>query len=169
MAMQSLRLEKGYPLYGNDINEDYTPFHVGLDRWIKFTKREFIGRDALLEVQERGPEERWVGLALESEIPATVDDKVLSIGDIAAVREKIYTGSSAEDYEEDVLPGSEVVGHITFSTRGHTVEKMLAMAYVATQHAWPGGKLVVEVNGRPRVATVTPTPFFDPQGMRLKS
>jgi glycine cleavage system aminomethyltransferase T len=52
-AMQTLRLEKAFPLYGNDINEDYTPFHVGLDRWIKFTKREFIGRDALLEVQER--------------------------------------------------------------------------------------------------------------------
>jgi aminomethyltransferase len=169
MAMQSLRLEKGYPLYGNDINEDYTPFHAGLDRWIKFEKREFVGRDALLGVQERGADERWVGLTLDSAIPANVDDKVLSIGDIVAVKEKIYTGSEAEGYEEDVLPGSEVIGHITISARGHTVEKVLAMAYVATHHAWPGKKLVVEVNGRPRIATVTPTPFFDPQGMRLKS
>ena len=169
MAMQSLRLEKGYPLYGNDINEDYTPFHAGLDRWIKFEKREFVGRDALLRVQEQGADERWVGLTLDSAIPANVDDKVLSISDIVAVKEKIYTGSEAEGYEEDVLPGSEVIGHVTISARGHTVEKVLAMAYVATHHAWPGRKLVVEVNGRPRIATVTPTPSFDPQGMRLKS
>jgi aminomethyltransferase len=169
MAMQSLRLEKGYPLYGNDINEDYTPFHAGLDRWIKFTKREFVGRDALLGVQEQGADERWIGLVLDSAIPASVEDKVLAIGDIMAVKEKIYTGSSAEDYEEDILPGSEVIGHITFSARGHTVEKVLAMAYVASHHAWPGKKLVVEVNGRPRIATVASTPFFDPQGMRLKS
>jgi len=168
-AMQSLRLEKGYPLYGNDINEDYTPFHVGLDRWIKFEKREFVGRDALLEVQERGPQERWVGLVLDSPIPATTDDKVSTVGDIAAHREKIHTGSEAEDYEDEVLPGSEVVGRITFSARGHTVEKMLAMAYVQAHHAWPGNRLVVDVNGRPRTATVAPTPFFDPQGVRIKS
>jgi aminomethyltransferase len=168
-AMQSLRLEKGYPLYGNDINEDYTPFHVGLDRWIKFSKREFVGREALLRVQELGPEERWVGLVLDSAIPAGVRDKVSTIGDVLAVREKIYTGSEAEDYEEDVLPGSEVVGHVTFSARGHTVEKMLAMAYVQSHQAWPGKRLVVEVNGRPRTATVASTPFFDPQGVRIKS
>ena len=38
-TMQTLRLEKAYPLYGNDINEEVTPFHVGLDRWIRFDKR----------------------------------------------------------------------------------------------------------------------------------
>jgi glycine cleavage system aminomethyltransferase T len=69
-AMQTLRVEKGLPLYGNDVNERYTPFHVGLDRWVKFEKREFVGRDALLRVQERGPDERWVGLILDSEVAA---------------------------------------------------------------------------------------------------
>jgi aminomethyltransferase len=88
---------------------------------------------------------------------------------VAAVKEKIHTGSQAHDYEEDILAGSEVVGHVTFSAKGHTVDKMLAMAYVKSFHAWPGGRLVVAVKGRPRVATVTPTPFFDPQGMRLKA
>ena len=53
-AMQSLRIEKALPLYGDDITEELTPFHVGLDRWIRFDKRDFIGRDALLRVQERG-------------------------------------------------------------------------------------------------------------------
>jgi aminomethyltransferase len=88
---------------------------------------------------------------------------------VAAVKEKIHTGSQAHDYEEDILAGSEVVGQVTFSAKGHTVDKMLAMPYVKSFHAWPGGRLVVTVKGRPRVATVTPTPFFDPQGMRLKA
>jgi len=54
LAMQTLRLEKAYALYGNDLNENYTPFHVGLDRWIKFDKGEFIGREALLRVRDEG-------------------------------------------------------------------------------------------------------------------
>jgi aminomethyltransferase len=168
-AMQSLRLEKGYPLYGNDVHEHVTPFHVGLDRWIRFDKREFVGRDALLRVQEQGPDERWVGLVLDSEVAADPDDKVSTIGDVAAVREKIPTGSEAHDYEEEVRPGGEVIGRVTVSAKGHTVGKMLAMAYIKPFHAWPGSRLVVAVKGRPRVATVTPTPFFDPQGMRLKA
>ncbi len=168
-AMQTLRLEKGYPLHGNDVNERVTPFHVGLDRWIRFDKREFVGRDALLRVQERGPDERWVGLVLDSEVPADLDDKVSTIGDVAAVKEMIHTGSEAHDYEEEIRPGSEVVGRVTVSAKGHTVGRMLAMAFVRPFHTWPGSRLVVAVKGRPRVATVTPTPFFDPQGMRLKA
>lgn len=53
LAMQSLRMEKAFPLYGPDMNDEVTPFHVGLaDRWIRFDKREFVGREALLRVQE---------------------------------------------------------------------------------------------------------------------
>src|SRR4028118_1894553 len=70
-AMQSLRIEKSLPLYGPDISEDDTPFHVGLSRWIRLEKRDFVGREALLRLQERGLERRWTGLTLESEVPAT--------------------------------------------------------------------------------------------------
>jgi aminomethyltransferase len=65
LAMQSLRIEKALPLYGRDITEELTPFNVGLDRWIRFDKREFIGRDGLLRVQEEGIRERFVGLVLD--------------------------------------------------------------------------------------------------------
>ncbi|MDP9475197.1 MAG: aminomethyltransferase family protein, partial [Actinomycetota bacterium] len=53
-AMQSLRIEKAFPLYGPDIDESRTPFHVGLGRWIRFDKRDFIGREALLRTRYRG-------------------------------------------------------------------------------------------------------------------
>jgi len=169
LAMQSLRLEKGYPLYGADVNEDYTPFHVGLDRWIKFEKREFMGREALLRVQESGLTERWVGLVLESDYPAGANDKVFGIGDVATFKEKKFSGSQAGDYEDELRPAQDEIGHITFSARGHTLEKMLAMAYVQTSHTWPGSKLLVQIRGRYILATVTPTPFFDPAGARLRA
>jgi aminomethyltransferase len=169
VAMQTLRLEKAYPLYGNDISEEITPFHVGLERWIRFDKRDFIGREALLHVQERGLEQRWVGLVLDSELPAPVDAKIWSIGQVATAEERMFSGPEAGAAKERELPGREEVGHVTYSNRGHSVGKMLAMAYVRTTHAWPGSRLLVEINDRPVLAIVTPTPFFDPQGARLRA
>jgi glycine cleavage system aminomethyltransferase T len=46
---------------------------------------------------------------------------------------------------------------------------MLALAYMRTSHAWPGSRVLVVSNGRPRAATVTATPFFDPEGVRLRA
>jgi aminomethyltransferase len=168
-AMQSLRLEKALVLYGNDVNENYTPFHVGLERWIRFDKRNFIGREALLRVQARGLSERWVGLVLESPTPAAYPDKIYNIRDVATVREKIQSGSEAQAYRDTLTPGRDQVGYVTASARGHTVGQMLAMAYVRTEHAWPGSNLLVDINGRLTLAKVTPTPFFDPQGVRMRT
>jgi len=166
-AMQSLRLEKALVLYGNDINENYTPFHVGLERWIRFDKRDFVGRDALLRVQAEGLTERWVGLVLDSPEAATYADRVYSVGQVDTVSDKIYTGSEAGERMETVVPGPEV-GYITFSSRGHTVGKMLAMAYINVQYSWPGAKLLVNINDRYVPARVVQTPFFDPQGVRMR-
>jgi aminomethyltransferase len=166
--MQSLRIEKAFPLYGNDLHEGVTPFHAGLDRWIAFDKREFVGRAALLRVQETGIQERWVGLALESSSPAAPGDPIYSVGDIASFRAKKLSGGEAGEEEEGVLPG-ERIGHVTASALGHSLGKTLAMAYVRTTHAWPGSKLVVISNGRPVVAVVSQTPFFDPSGARMRA
>ncbi|HXF60480.1 MAG TPA: aminomethyltransferase family protein, partial [Caldilineaceae bacterium] len=112
LAMQSLRIEKAFPLYGHDLHEGVTPFHAGLDRWIAFEKREFIGRSALLRVQETGIQERWVGLVLESSNPATPGDPIYSVGDIASFRAKKLSGAEAGEQEEAALPG-ERIGHVT--------------------------------------------------------
>ena len=167
-AMQSLRLEKAFPLYGNDIGEDRTPFHMGLDRWIRFDKRDFLGREALLRVQEQGISERWVGLTIQGDLPAASMAKVWSIGAVTPGDEKVLSGPEAGTLKDRVLPADEI-GHVTFSDRGHTVGKTLALAYVRTSHAWPGSRVLVDVRGKPVPATVTPTPFFDPQGARLRA
>jgi aminomethyltransferase len=169
LAMQSLRIEKSLPLYGPDISESDTPFHVGLSRWIRFDKRDFIGREALLRIQDRGLDRRWVGLTLESEVPAALGDKVYSVGDVATLRETVETGAEAGEREDTVLPGDRQVGRVTSSAVGHSVGKVLAMAYVDTAHSWPGNNLVVAINGRPIPARVSPTPFFDPENARTRS
>ena len=167
-AMQSLRIEKALPLYGNDINENYTPFHVGLDRFIRFDKREFLGRDALLAVQDLGIRERWVGLVLHGPTPADANDPIYTVGDVASFRALRLSGPESSEQADERLPG-ELVGHITASNRGHSVGKTLALAYVSVTHAWPGANLLVMIAGRPVAATVTATPFFDPEGSRMRA
>jgi hypothetical protein len=67
------------------------------------------------------------------------------------------------------MPGDRQIGRVTSSAMGHSVGKMLAMAYVETAHSWPGNNLIVEINGRPIVARVAQTPFFDPENARIRS
>ena len=168
-AMQSLRIEKALPLAGPDIplDESRTPFHLGLDRWIRFDKHDFVGRDGLLRVQEHGVGERWVGLVLESNIPAPASARVLAMSDFAPQRRVRKSGARAEEVIESKSVGAQV-GVITSSAKGHSVGKMLALAYVQTTHAYPGAQLMVEVAGEPCSAKVVPTPFFDPAGARLR-
>jgi aminomethyltransferase len=167
-AMQTLRLEKAFPLYGNDINENYSPFHMGLDRWIRFDKRDFIGRQALLRIQEQGLDERWVGLTVQGDVPAPVDAKVYSVGRVATSEERMFSGPEAGTSKDKAQPGDEV-GHVTYSNRGHSVGKILALAYVRASHSWPGSRLLIAIGDRYVPAVVTPTPFFDPQGARLRA
>lgn len=167
-AMQSLRIEKAFPLAGPDIDGTQTPFEVGLHRWIRFDKRDFIGRDALLYAQDRGLDQRWVGLVLDGDAPAANGDPIYSVADIATFRERMFTGSEAGE-ELDMEQAGSQVGRVTSSARGHSVGKVLALGYVSVTHSWPGARLIVLVNGRPVVATVANTPFFDPQGIRLRA
>lgn len=168
LAMQSLRIEKAFPLYGPDINDELTPFHIGLDRWIRFDKREFIGREALLRVQEQGVDSRWVGLVLDGVTPANAGDPIHAVGDVATQRTRRKSGSEAGEQSDSASAGA-AIGRVTSSAIGYSVGKTLALGHLRTTHAWPGSKLIVMIAGRPVGATVTPTPFFDPSGARLRA
>jgi aminomethyltransferase len=169
LAMHSLRIEKALVLYGVDLDETRTPFEAGLDRWVRFEKRDFVGRDALLRAQERGLEERIVGLTIEGELPAQAGAAVYPLGAVEPQGRRHFSGPEAGATLDTALPAAEAVGRVTTSVRGHTVGKVLALAYVRTSHAWSGARLLVEVGGRHVPAAVTPTPFFDPQGARLRA
>ncbi|WP_318013219.1 aminomethyltransferase family protein [Mesorhizobium sp. CO1-1-11] len=142
LAMFTLGLEKAYPAHGIDMDETRTPFHVGLDRWIKFDKGDFIGRDALLKVRDKGLDERWTGLVLDGDKPAATDTRVMADGEDAGV--------------------------VTYSDHGYSLGKVLATAHLRLPFTGVGTKLSIAIDGKPTRAVVVPMPFFDPEGARLR-
>ena len=138
-AMFTLGLEKLYPAHGIDMDERFTPFHVGTDAFIKFDKGDFIGRDALLRTRDTGVSTVWVGLELTGDMPAPDLTPVMAEG--------------------------RQIGHITYSDHGYSVGAVLATAHIQKEFAADG--TVVTVLGQP--ATVARKAFFDPEGLRLRS
>ena len=115
-----------------------------------------------------GIDRRWVGLVLDGEVPAGRQRAGLEHRPGRHDRGARVQRPGGRRVEGKAQPGAEV-GHVTYSARGHTVGKMLAMAYVQVAHSYPGSRLLVEIGDRPLPATVAPTPFFDPQGARLRA
>jgi len=142
LAMFTLGLEKAYPAHGIDMDETRTPFHVGLDRWIKFDKGDFIGREALLKVRDKGPDERWTGLILDGGKPAATDARVMADGEDAGI--------------------------VTYSDHGYSLGKVLATAHLRLPFTAVGTELSIDIDGKPTRAVVAPMPFFDPEGVRLR-
>jgi len=136
-ARDTLRLEAGMPLYGNELGPDTTPMEAGLDRLVKFDKTgDFVGRTALESAREAGPRKRLVGLGLRGR-------------GIARHGYPVY------------LPGQEApVGEVTSGTLSPTLGEAIAMAYVPVSAAPPGTMLEVGVRATRVPADVVPLPFY---------
>lgn len=142
-AMFTLGLEKLYPAHGIDMDESRTPFHIGLDAFIRFDKGPFIGRDALLRLRDAPPSEIWAGLRLE--------------------------GSSLAETGAAVMADGVQVGHVTYCDHGHSVGAVLATAHLDRAAATEGQVLSVMVGGKAVSAQVSRKAFFDPEGTRLRA
>jgi 4-methylaminobutanoate oxidase (formaldehyde-forming) len=144
-AIDSLRLEKGYRVWGADITPDETPYEGGVGFCVKLDKDGgFIGRDALAEAKERGPRTRLVCLLLE-------DPRSVALSN------------------EPVRVGEKIVGRVTTGGYGYTVGKSIAYAYVPPEHAEPGTAVAVEIFGRWIDGEVAREPLFDPEGERVRA
>jgi glycine cleavage system aminomethyltransferase T/glycine/D-amino acid oxidase-like deaminating enzyme len=141
-AIDSLRLEKGYRVWGSDISPDDTPFEAGLGFAVKLDKGDFIGRDALLAAGE--PSRRLACLVLD-------DQRSVALG------------------SEPVRVGGEVVGRVTSGGYGYTVERSIAYAYLPASSAAPGTRVEVEIFGKWIPGTAVAEPFFDPKGERIRA
>ncbi len=134
-ARDTLRLEAGMPLYGNELDRRTNPYEAALGRVVKLGKRgPFVGREALEKVARDGTTRRLVGLVL---------------------RER---GIARHGYP--VLVGGAPAGVVTSGTMSPTLGAPIAMAYVPTAHAEPGTMLAVEIRGTPVAAEVVPLPFY---------
>ena len=140
-AIDSMRLEKGYRVWGADITPDDTPYEAGLGFAVKLDKGEFIGREALLAASE--PERRLACITL-------ADPRAVALG------------------SEPVRIDGELVGRVTSGGYGYTVERSIAYAYVPAESATPGQPVDVEIFGEWVAGEVAPEPLFDPAGERLR-
>jgi glycine cleavage system T protein (aminomethyltransferase) len=134
-ARDTLRLEAGMPLYGNELDRSTNPYEAGLGRVVKLGKEgPFTGRQALERVAHDGTGRKLVGLALR--------------------------GRGIARHGYPVLAEGVQTGVVTSGTMSPTLNAPIAMAYVAPGHAEPGTMLAVEIRGAPVAAEVVPLPFY---------
>ncbi len=133
-ARDSLRLEAGMPLYGNELDRDTNPFEANLGRVVKLDKGDFVGRDALAAVKEAGPRRKLIGLQM-------VDNAIPRAG-----------------YE--VRAGGEPIGRVTSGTLSPTLGTKIAMAMVPAELAGVGNSFEVVVRERPYRAEQVKLPFY---------
>jgi glycine cleavage system aminomethyltransferase T len=144
-AIDSLRLEKGYRVWGADITPDETPYEGGLGFAVKLDKEgDFIGRDALAQAKEKGPRTKLCCLTLE-------DPRSVALGN------------------EPVRVGGEIAGRVTTGGYGYTVERSIAYAYLPPEHADAGTEVEVEIFGEWIAGEVATEPLFDPKGERIRA
>ena len=143
-AMDSLRLEKGYPAWKTDLTHEFSPLEASLERFVDLAKPDFVGREALLRQREQGIRQRLVPLRVES---AEFDAPFCS---------SVYLGALR-------------VGLVGSAGYGHTLERSLALAYVRADLAAVGTRLEVGVLGERREATVAQAPLYDPENVRLRA
>jgi aminomethyltransferase len=136
-ARDTLRLEMGYALYGNDITAETSPLQAGLAWIVKLNKGEFIGRDALLKEKAEGVKRRLVGFEL-------VDRGV------------------ARPHYPIVVEGRQV-GEVTSGTMSPSLQKAIGLGYVPSEYAKVGTPVQIDIRGRLSQARVAPTPFYPPQ------
>ena len=141
-AIDSLRLEKGYRVWGADITPDDTPYEAGLGFAVKLDKGEFTGREALLGRQE--PERKLCCLTL-------ADPRTVALG------------------SEPVRVDGQAVGRVTSGGYGYTVERSIAYAYLPAADAVPGREVEVESFGERVAAEVAAEPLFDPASERVRA
>jgi glycine cleavage system T protein (aminomethyltransferase) len=133
-ARDTLRLEMGYPLHGNDISEDRTPLEAGLSWAVAFDKGDFRGRDALVRQKEEGIPARLRGLRMADRL----------------IPRAHYP----------VFAGGEEVGKTTSGSFSPTLRVGIGMAYLR-ERLQPGERVEVDVRGRRGEAEIVKPPFVD--------
>jgi dimethylglycine oxidase len=142
-AFDSLRLEKGYRLWGADIHTDYTPFEAGIGWAVRLDKGEFIGREALVKHKAEGLTRKLCCLRIDQ--PGAV-----LLG------------------KEPIVYDGKPVGYVTSTNYGYSVGTLIAYGYLPIALSSAGTSVAIEYFGTPVTASVTDEPLFDKEMARLK-
>jgi aminomethyltransferase len=135
-SRNTLRLEAAMALYGHEISDSVNVFEAGLERYAKLDKGDFVGRDALVKIQqESGPKRKLVGL------------------------EMIERGIGRDGYPVFSLDGKRI-GEITSGSPAPFLKKNIALAFVPVEFTALDTEVAVEIRGQMVKAKVVPTPFY---------
>lgn len=133
-ARDTLRLEKGFCLYGNEINENISPLEAGLG-WITKLNKDFIGKDVIAQQKENGIEKKLIGFKL------------------------IERGVPRQDYK--ILDENEnEIGVVTSGTQSPVLKEGIGMGYVKTDLAEAGNQILIQVRNKTIKAEIVKTPFI---------
>jgi aminomethyltransferase len=134
-ARDTLRFEPNLPLYGHELGKDKNPLEAGFGRFVALDKDiEFIGQQALQEIEENGYEIKLVGL------------------------EMIDRGIPREGYE--LLKDGEKIGEVTTGSYSPTLEKNIGLGYVKAEYSEVGTEIEVQIRRRTVKAKVVSLPFY---------
>jgi glycine cleavage system aminomethyltransferase T len=143
-AFESLRLEKGYRLWGTDIHTEFNPLESGLNFSVKMRKRDFIGKSSLENISEDGPKRSLSCLVLDNPSHLVMGKEPI-----------IYKGKR--------------VGYVTSANYGYTTGKSIAYGYLPKNLNNPGQTLKIEYFGQSYSATVSEEPLYDPKMDKLRN
>jgi len=143
-ALKSLSIEKGFGSWATEYRPIYGALETGLDRFVRYDKPAFMGRDAALAERDAGPKRK---LCL-FDVDASDAD---CIGD------------------EAIWCHGEVIGWVTSGAYGHSVGKSLALGYVDATKAGDAIDFEIEIIGDKRPAKCLSAPPFDPSGARMRA
>lgn len=133
-ARDTLRLEMGFCLYGNDINDTTSPLEAGLGWITKFTKN-FTNSENLKAQKEAGVKRKLVGFEL------------------------VDKGIPRHDYDIVDASGNKI-GIVTSGTMSPSLNKAIGLGYVPTELATPGSEIYISVRDKALKAVVVPIPFY---------
>lgn len=143
-AIDSMRLEKGYRVWSQDVTPETTPYEAGLGFCVKLDKPGgFEGRDALVAARARGVTRRLRALLLD-------DPRAVALG------------------REPIRVAGTVLGRVTSAGFGHSIGRSIAYGYLPPE-VTPGARAEIDLFGTWAGATVAAEPLFDPAGARVRA
>ena len=143
-AFDSLRLEKGYRLWGNDIHTEYNPYEAGIGFAVRMGKGDFLGRDELRKIRTQGLTRKLCCMTLD-------DPNAVVMG------------------KEPIVDGDRVLGYVTSANYGHSIGVSIVYGYLPMNYAEVGASVDILYFGERLQATVAQEPLYDPKGKKMKA
>jgi 4-methylaminobutanoate oxidase (formaldehyde-forming) len=141
-ALDALRIEKGYLYWSGDITPEDNPLAAGLGMFVDWSKPDFIGKEALKQIQKQSLSARLAALVMDA-------------------GGNLYGG-------ESVYANGKVVDRIRSGSYGYSIGQDIGLVYLPLALTKAGTELEVQVMGERVTATVADLPLVDPKGLKLK-